>query len=83
MTAVAGDMAGIAIGKQKTRALEAAATPFGLVMFKSGDGPGGFNTLMAFHPKTGTIFLGFTNQFGDFDEVDVMMNELMSAAVAH
>jgi D-alanyl-D-alanine carboxypeptidase len=81
MIAVQGEMAGIEIGKQKTRALQAAATAFGLVLFKSGDGPGGFNTLMAFHPETGTIFLGFTNQFGDFDEVDIMMSELMSAAV--
>jgi CubicO group peptidase (beta-lactamase class C family) len=81
MTAVEGEMAGTEIGKQKTRALQAAATPFGLVLFKAGDGPGGFNTLMAFHPRTGAIFLGFTNQFGDFDEVDVMMTDLMSAAV--
>jgi D-alanyl-D-alanine carboxypeptidase len=81
MTAVEGEMAGTEIGKQKTRALQAAATPFGLVLFKAGDGPGGFNTLMAFHPRTGAIFLGFTNQFGDFDEVDVMMADLMSAAV--
>jgi D-alanyl-D-alanine carboxypeptidase len=81
MTAVAGEMAEAEIGKQKTRALQAAATAFGLVLFKAGDGPGGFNTLMAFHPKSGTIFLGFTNQFGDFDEVDVMIADLMSAAV--
>jgi hypothetical protein len=81
MTAVEGEMAGTEIGKQKTRALQAAATTFGLVLFKAGDGPGGFNTVMAFHPTTGTIFLGFTNQFGDFNEVDVMMTDLMSAAV--
>jgi len=82
MTAVAGEMTGIEAGKQKTRTLQAAATAFGLVLFKAGDGPGGFNTLMAFHPRTGTIFVGFTNQFGDFDEVDVMMTDLMSAAVS-
>lgn len=82
MTAVQGEMAGTAIGKQKTRALQAAATSFGLVLFKSGDGPGGFNTLMAFHVGSGAIFLGFTNQFGDFDEVDVMMTDLMGAAVS-
>ena len=51
MTSVEGEMAGIEIGKQKTRALQAAATAFGLALFKSGDGPGGFNTLMAFHPR--------------------------------
>ena len=81
MTAVQGEMAGVEVGKQKTRALQAVATPFGLVVFKGGDGPGGFNTIMAFHPETGTIFLAFTNQFGDFDEVDVMTTGVMSAAV--
>ena len=45
MTAVGRAMAGTEIGKQKTRALQAAATTFGLVLFKAGDGPGGFNTL--------------------------------------
>ena len=75
--AVAHEMKGVAAGKQKTRALQGAATSFGLVLFKEGDGPGGFNTLMAYHPGTGAIFLGFTNQFGMFDEVDVMMTHIM------
>jgi D-alanyl-D-alanine carboxypeptidase len=75
--AVAREMAGVAAAKQKTRTLQAAATGFGLVLFKEGDGPGGFNTLMAYHPGTGLIFLGFTNQFGAFDEVDVMMTDIM------
>ncbi|MBP6014742.1 MAG: beta-lactamase family protein [Alphaproteobacteria bacterium] len=79
MTAVAGEVANAEIGKHKTRALQGAITTFGLVIYKEGDGPGGFNTLMAVHPKSGTVFLGFTNQFGDFDEVDAMMTDIMGA----
>jgi hypothetical protein len=74
-------MVGADIGKHETRALQGAATPFGFVLFKEGDGPGGFNTLMAFHPRTDTIFIGFTNEFGNFDGVDTMM-DIMSTAIA-
>jgi CubicO group peptidase (beta-lactamase class C family) len=82
LTAAEGEMASVAIGTHKTRALQATLTKFGLVLYKEGDGPGGFNTLMAFHPKTGTIFIAFTNQFGNFDEVEMMITEIMSAMVA-
>ena len=79
--AVKGEMAGAEIGKPKTRALQGALTPFGLVLFKAGDGPGGFNTLMAYHPKSDTIFIGFTNEFGNFDEVDTLMMDVMRTAI--
>ncbi len=81
LTAVTGEMANAEIGKQKTRTLQGAATPFGLVLFKEGDGPGGFNTLMAFHPSSDTVFIGFTNEFGNFDEVDTLMMDVMSEAI--
>jgi CubicO group peptidase (beta-lactamase class C family) len=81
LTDVATEMHGAPVGRQETRALQGAMTSFGLVIFKEGDGPGGFNTLMAYHPESGTIFIGFTNEFGDFVEVDVMMNTLMRVAV--
>jgi D-alanyl-D-alanine carboxypeptidase len=82
MSAVRGEMVGAEIGKRKTRALQGAATPFGFVLFKEGDGPGGFNTLMAYHPSSDTIFIGFTNEFGNFDEVDTLLMDVMSTAVA-
>jgi D-alanyl-D-alanine carboxypeptidase len=81
LSAVEGEMAGAEIGKPKTRALQGAATPFGFVLFKEGDGPGGFNTLMAFHPSSDTIFIGFTNEFGNFDEVDTLMMDVMRTAI--
>jgi D-alanyl-D-alanine carboxypeptidase len=80
LSAVTGDMVDAEVGKPKTRALQGAVTPFGFVLFKEGDGPGGFNTLMAFHPRSDTIFIGFTNEFGNFDEVDLMM-DVMSTAI--
>jgi D-alanyl-D-alanine carboxypeptidase len=79
--AVSGEMVGAEVGKPKTRALQGAVTPFGIVLFKEGDGPGGFNTLMAFHPKSDTIFIGFTNEFGDFNEVDTLMMDVMSTVI--
>jgi hypothetical protein len=36
---------------------------------------------MACHPGSGTLFLGYTNQFGDFDEVEVMLTDVMRTAV--
>jgi CubicO group peptidase (beta-lactamase class C family) len=83
LSAVSGEMVGAKLGKPKTRALQGAVTPFGFVLFKEGDGPGGFNTLMAFHPKSDTIFIGFTNEFGNFDEVDTLMMDVMSTAIPH
>jgi D-alanyl-D-alanine carboxypeptidase len=81
LTAVKEQIAGAAVGKHETRALQGAMTPYGLVIYKEGDGPGGFNTLMAFHPASGVIFLGFTNEFGNFDEVDTLMMQVMSVPV--
>ena len=39
---------------------------------------GGVNTLMAYAPEPGLIFIGFTNVFGYFDEVDVMMDTVLA-----
>jgi hypothetical protein len=82
LSAVEGEMIGADIGKHRTRTLQGAATPFGVVIFKEGDGPGGFNTLMAYHPGSDTIFIGFTNEFGNFDEVDTMLMDVMSTVIS-
>jgi D-alanyl-D-alanine carboxypeptidase len=81
LSAVKAEMAGADIGKPKTRALQGTVTSFGFVLYKEGDGPGGFNTLMAYHPSSDTIFIGFTNEFGNFDEVDTLMTDVMSTAI--
>jgi D-alanyl-D-alanine carboxypeptidase len=81
LVAVAGEMRTAQLGDRQTRTLQGAVTPFGFVLFKEGDGPGGFNTLMAYHPSTGTVFVGFTNEFGSFDEVERLMIDVMGAAI--
>jgi hypothetical protein len=45
------------------------------------DGPGGFTTIMAYLPAHEQVFLGFTNSFGYFNEVDFMMDEVVGPAV--
>jgi D-alanyl-D-alanine carboxypeptidase len=69
------------IDKHHTRTLQAMRKPFGVLIYKEGDGPGGINTLMAFLPATNQIFIGFTNIFGNFNEVDFMMDEVIASLV--
>jgi CubicO group peptidase (beta-lactamase class C family) len=67
--------------KQRTWALQAIHKHYGVLVYKEGDGPGGVNTLMAYHPATDEIFLGFTNSFGYFNEVDFMMDDVIGKFV--
>jgi hypothetical protein len=39
------------------------------------------NTLMAYHPATDELFLGFTNSFGYFNEVDFLMDDVIGKFV--
>jgi D-alanyl-D-alanine carboxypeptidase len=68
-------------GKKRIWALQAIHKPYGVLVYKEGDGPGGVNTLMAYRPATDEIFLGFTNSFGYFDEVDFMMDDVIGKFV--
>jgi hypothetical protein len=64
-------------GKKRVWAMQAIRKPYGVLVYKEGDGPGGVNTLMAYNPSTDEIFLGFTNIFGYFNEVDFLMDEVI------
>jgi D-alanyl-D-alanine carboxypeptidase len=66
------------LDKERTRALQAVHKSWGVLIYKPGDGPGGVNTLMAFRPSNGAIYLGFTNSFGYFDETDFMMDKVIA-----
>jgi hypothetical protein len=57
--------------------MQAIRKPYGVLVYKEGDGPGGVNTLMAYNPSTDEIFLGFANIFGYFSEVDFLMDEVI------
>lgn len=65
------------VGKRRVWAMQAIRKPYGVLVYKEGDGPGGVNTLMAYNPATGEVFLGFTNIFGYFNEVDFLMDEVI------
>ena len=51
--------------------------PYGVLFTSLGDGPGGMNTMLAYHPKSKSIVIAFTNIFGYFDEHDFFMDDLM------
>jgi hypothetical protein len=70
-------MGALPIDKKRIWALQAVRKPFGVLVYKEGDGPGGVNTLMAYCPATDEVFLGFTNTFGYFNEVDFMIDDVI------
>lgn len=65
------------IGTKRIWTLQAIREPYGVLVYKEGDGPGGVNTLMAYQPATGDIYIGFVNCFGYFNEVDFLMDEVI------
>ena len=40
------------------------------------------NTMLAFHPSSNTLVVAFTNVFGNFNEHDFFINELIPAILA-
>jgi D-alanyl-D-alanine carboxypeptidase len=78
LMSVSEGMSAQPIGKKRVWAMQAIHEPFGVLVYKEGDGPGGVNTLMAYNPAADDIFLGFTNIFGYFNEVDFLMNEVIA-----
>jgi D-alanyl-D-alanine carboxypeptidase len=83
LMSAADGMEQLPIGKHRTFALQAMRKPYGVLVYKEGDGPGGVNTLMAYRPATGTIYVGFINSFGYFDEVDFMMDDVIGTLDSH
>ena len=69
------------IGKHRTWTLQAMRKSYGVVLYKEGDGPGGVNTLMAHVPAKDQIYVGFTNIFGNFNEVAFMLDEVIGPLV--
>lgn len=69
------------VNTERIWTLQAIRKPYGVLLYKEGDGPGGVNTLMAYSPQSKQIFLGFGNIFGYFNEIDFMMDEVISKLV--
>lgn len=75
----AGDgMDQVEMNADRTRALQAVRKPFGVVIDKQGDGPGGATAIMGYVPARDQIFIGFVNRFGgDFDHIDFLLDEVV------
>lgn len=70
------------VGESRVWAMQADHKEFGVIVHKGGDGPGGATATLAYHPQSKTVFAGFTNSFGHFDEADFLLDDVMAAAVA-
>lgn len=57
-------------------------TAYGVIFTSLGDGGGGMNTMLAFHPTSNTLVAAFTNVFGNFNEHDFFIDELIPAIFA-
>ncbi len=77
LTAAVNGAEALPIGKHRTWALQAMHKSYGVVLYKEGDGAGGVNTLMAYLPAQDRIYIGFINVFGNFDEVDFMLDNVI------
>ena len=80
--AASEDMALEPVDKKRIWTLQSVRKPYGVLIYKDGDGPGGINTLMAYRPATGEIYVGFTNVFGYFNEVDFLMDGVIGKLAA-
>lgn len=69
-------------GTRRQRITSAVRTPAGVVVMAEGDGPGGSNTLIAYHAASGTLVVAALTSFGLFDEHDFLVDELVAAAIA-
>lgn len=69
------------IDNARQGAVRAFNKPYGILFASEGDGPAGFNTLMAYHPATNTIVVGFINIFGLWKEKETIINKVIPEIV--
>jgi len=55
--------------------------PYGVLYTSLGDGAGGMNTMLAYHPKSESIIVAYTNIFGNFDEHDYFMDTIIPSLI--
>lgn len=51
--------------------------PYGIIFTSLGDGGAGINSILAFHPQSKSIIVGFINVFGHFNEHDFFMDQII------
>lgn len=66
---------------ERVRALRAYRKPYGVIVTAEGDGPGGSNSLLAYHPETGVVVAAMTNVHGLWFESDFFLDEVVAEAV--
>ena len=76
LLAAADGLEGEAVGTAQQRTMRGYRLGAGVVLTAEGDGPGGCNAMLAFHPETGTTVIGLTNIFGLWTESDLMLEQL-------
>ena len=66
---------------ERVWALRAYRKPCGLVIAAEGDGPGGSNSVLAYHPQTGVVVVTLTNVHGLWFESEFFLDEVVAEAV--
>lgn len=69
------------IGSTRQGIVSVRHKPYGVLYTSLGDGAGGMNTMLAFHPQSETIIVVFTNIFGKFNEHDFFMDEITAKII--
>lgn len=69
------------VGTERLAALRAYRKPYGVVVTVEGDGPGGSNSLLAYHPATGVVVAALTNVHGLGFENEFFLDEVVAEVV--
>lgn len=78
---VAAGLEGAPAGSKRQGILTAYREAWGVLVTAEGDGPGGHNTLLAFHPQSGIIVVAMTNSFGLGDEARFLVEGIAGRVV--
>lgn len=65
------------VGTKRQGVVSVRHMKYGILYLSLGDGPGGVNTMLAYHQERKSIVVAFVNVFGQFDEHDYFINELL------
>ena len=82
LMAVADGLGAEPSGTERVRALRAYSKPYGVLIAAEGDGPGGSNSMLAYHPETGVVVVALTNIHGLFFENEFFVDEVVGEIVA-
>ncbi|MDX1642729.1 MAG: serine hydrolase domain-containing protein [Thermoanaerobaculia bacterium] len=81
LLAVADGLDAAPVGTERLGILRAYRKPYGVVVTSEGDGPGGSNSLLAYHPATGVVVAVLTNVHGLGFESRFFLDEVVAEVV--